>query len=191
MLGRLLLAVVAFLAGYCVFPLVFPGSITPVTGERKVAIITGSSSGIGAEMAIQMGRAGYTVVLAARRKAELEVVAAQVTAAGAPGVLPLVADLGQAEDCERVVAEALAAFGRLDMLVINHAMFDDGLFIEKDVAALDATLLPQFKVNVMGPAYLIRAALPSLEKAPGGGSVVEVSSGSIRIPVPFHVRPLQ
>ena len=94
--------------------------------------------------------------------------------------------MGRGEDCARVVSEALAAFGRLDALVINHAMFDDGLFIEKDFAALDADLVAQFRINVVGAAQLIHAALPALEAAPGGGRVVEVSSGSTRIAVPFH-----
>ena len=185
--GILSLIALAAVGLYSIYPLLFPGSIARAR-PGQVVIITGSSSGIGADMAVQYGAAGYTVVLAARRKSELDAVAAQVLATGCPGALPIVADLGSAEDCERVVSETLARFGRLDSLVINHAMFDDGLFVDKDVAALDATFLKQFQVNVMGPAYLIRAALPALEAAPGGGRLVEVSSGSTKIAVPFHVR---
>ena len=183
MLRALFLVVVAW-AAYEGLPLLFPPAVSPAL-PGQVAIITGSSSGIGAEMAVQMGRAGYRVVLAARRKAELDRVAASVLEAGGPGVLPIAADLGSAEDCERVVSSALREYGRIDYLVVNHAMFDDGMFLGKDVAAIDAMKV-QFSVNVMGPAYLIRAALPALEAAPGGGRVVEVSSGSTKIAVPFH-----
>ncbi len=186
------LLVVALGALYATLPLLLlPFTSVAPARAGQVVVVTGSSSGIGADMAQQLGRAGYTVVLAARRQSELEAVAASVLAAGAPGALPIAADLGRAEDCERVVNATLARYGRLDYLVINHALFDDGLFVEKDVAAIDATMLAQFKVNVLGPAYLIRAALPALEAAPGGGHIVEVSSGSIKIPVPFHVRRLR
>ena len=142
-----------------VYPLI-PGTISPATAGQ-VVIITGSSSGIGADLAVQYGRAGYVVILAARRKSELEAVAAKVLSNGAPGALPILADLGKAKDCEAVVQQTLAVYGRIDALVINHAMFDDGLFLEKDV---DDTFLSQFQVNVMDPANLIRAALARLNK---------------------------
>jgi NAD(P)-dependent dehydrogenase (short-subunit alcohol dehydrogenase family) len=153
--------------------------------NASTVLITGASSGIGAELARQYGAAGASLVLAARRTAELELVAAQALAAGASGVLVVQADMAKAEDCERLVAQALQRFGRLDVLVLNAAMFDEGLFIERSSAEqLDATLLAQFRVNVMGPAYTIRAALPALEAS--AGTIVEVSSGSIKIAVPFH-----
>jgi NAD(P)-dependent dehydrogenase (short-subunit alcohol dehydrogenase family) len=163
----------------------FPAKVLRHDGE--VVVITGASSGIGAELARQYGAAGARVVIAARRRAELDKVVAETLAAGAPDAFFVAADMGKAEDCERLVAEALARFGGIDTLVINHAMFDDGLFLAMNTSAdLDATLLAQYRVNVMGAAYTIRAALPALEASARGGRLIEVSSGSIRIPVPFH-----
>jgi NAD(P)-dependent dehydrogenase (short-subunit alcohol dehydrogenase family) len=151
----------------------------------SVVVITGASSGIGAELAVQYGSLGARVVIGARRRAELEAVAARVRGAGGEAVA-VAGDMGVAADCEALIAAAAEHFGGLDTLVVNHAMFDDGLFIERDAAALEATLGAQLRVNVLGAAHLLRAALPLLEASARGGRAVEVSSGTTRIAAPFH-----
>ncbi len=159
------------------------GDVSKIKGQ--VVIITGASSGIGAELAEQYGRKGAIVVIAARRKAQLEAVAAKVTAAGASGVTLVQTDMSQAADCERLIATAVERWGRIDTLVLNHAQFDDGLAQHWNSSAdVDATLLAQMKTNVGGVAYSIRAALPHLEKT--RGIVGVVTSASVKCPAPFH-----
>jgi len=153
--------------------------------KDAVVVVTGASSGIGAEVAVQYGALGARVALGARRARELEAVAARVRAAGGEA-LAVPGDMGVAADCAALVGAAAAAWGGVDVLVVNHALFDEGLFVERDAAALEATLGAQLRVNVLGAAWLLAAALPLLERSPRGGRVLEVSSGTTRIAAPFH-----
>jgi NAD(P)-dependent dehydrogenase (short-subunit alcohol dehydrogenase family) len=176
------------LAAWCV-----AGGLAPALTESSraairgsVVVITGASSGIGAELAVQYGALGARVVIGARRAAELDAVAARVRAAGGEAVA-VAGDMGAAADCEALIGAAAAHFGGLDTLIVNHAMFDDGLFLEHaDAAAIERTLGAQLRINVLGAAWLLRAALPLLEASARGGRVVEVSSGTTRIASPFH-----
>ncbi len=150
-------------------------------------LITGASSGIGEELALQYGALGANVVICARRQRELDDVAARVRATGGGGgVLAVVTDMGVAADVEALARAALGEFGGLDTLIVNHALFDEGLFVERDTAALEATLGAQLRVNVLGSAVLLRATLAALEASTRGGRVVEVSSGTVKIAAPFH-----
>ena len=181
-------AALAALVAWCVSA----GLAPPLTAASRAAIrgsvviVTGASSGIGAELAVQYGALGARVVIGARRKSELEAVAARVRGAGGEAVA-VAGDMGVAADCEALVAAAVQHFGGLDTLIVNHALFDDALFVEHaDAASLERTLGAQLRVNVMGAAHLLRAALPLLEASARGGRVVEVSSGTTRIASPFH-----
>lgn len=149
--------------------------------------MTGASSGIGAETAVQYGALGARVVLGARRLKELESVAVRVRAAGGEAIV-VAGDMGVARDCASLISAAAGAWGGsgIDTLVVNHALFDEGLFVERDAASLEATLGAQLRVNVLGAAWLLSAALPYLEASPRGGRVVDVSSGTTRIASPFH-----
>ena len=79
--------------------------------QDKVAIITGGNSGVGAATAVLFAREGAKVVISARRKPQLEEVAAKIREAGGE-VLPVVADISKPEDADRVVAEAVQAYGK-------------------------------------------------------------------------------
>lgn len=72
--------------------------------QDKVAIITGGNSGVGAATAVLFAREGAKVVISARRKPQLEEVAAKIREAGGE-VLPVVADISKPEDADRVVAQ--------------------------------------------------------------------------------------
>ena len=179
-----LVGALALLGTNSIPPALSPEARANIRGS--VVLITGSSSGIGAELAEQYGALGARVVLAARRAGELEGVAARVRAAGG-AALAVPTDMASAADVDALVAAAGAAFGGLDTVVVNHAMFDDGLFVEHaDAASLEATLGAQLRVNVLGAAFLLRAALPLLEASARGGRAVEVSSGTVKIAAPFH-----
>lgn len=139
----------------------------------KVIVVTGASSGIGEATAREFGRAGASVVLAARRLDRLEAVAREIEAldTGA-AALPVAADLSKLEDIQNLVARARERFGRIDVL-FNNAGFGRLGWLEKldpvkDIAA-------QFDVNVLGVVQTTRQVLP-LMMAQQGGHIINMAS---------------
>jgi len=128
-----------------------------------VVIVTGASKGIGAELARQLAAKGARLVLAARNEEELAGVAKDCKALGAQAI-PVKADVAVEADCERLVKEALLAYGRIDVLVNNAgismwARFED----VKDMEILARIM----QVNYMGAVYCTRHALPHLKASRG------------------------
>jgi NADP-dependent 3-hydroxy acid dehydrogenase YdfG len=144
----------------------------------KVIVITGASAGIGAELARMAGERGAKVVLAARRKPELEAVAAR----SGREALPVVTDVTRREEVERLRDAALARFGRIDVWVNNA-----GRGITRSVAALtDEDLDAMWRDNVKSALYGMQAVLPHFQ-ARNAGQILNVSSGLARMPtVPFR-----
>lgn len=135
-----------------------------------MALVTGASSGIGRAIAKRFGRKGMRVALVARRKAKLERVAGEVQAAGGEA-LPLVADVSEAKDIEAAVQAVVDRWGRLDVLV-NNAGVGERSAVD---ATSDESLHRQFAVNVFGPFYGTRAAVPHMKRQ-GGGQIVNIGS---------------
>lgn len=136
--------------------------------DGPVALVTGAGSGIGAATARELGRRGWTVALVARRRRSLEQVAA-----GLPRAHVVAADLAEPDAPAAVVADALAALGRLDAVVNNAAAFalePFGGFSREQVDALLAT-------NLRAPFLLVQEALPALRASPAA-AVVNVSSAA-------------
>jgi len=141
----------------------------------KVAIVTGSATGIGAAVAQGLARRGANILVNyTKSKAEAEETAQAVREAGAD-VRLVQGDVASDEDCRKLAKEAMTAWGRIDILVnnagttkfvTNHADLD-GLTAE-DFARI-------YAVNVIGPFQMIRACIEPL-KAHKTGSVVNVSS---------------
>ena len=100
--------------------------------EERVAVVTGGLRGLGRAMTLGLARAGHRIVAVGHIESD---VADMEAAAGALGVAsqiwPLVADLRDANECDRVVAEARARFGAIDILVNNAGWVVDRLFMEK------------------------------------------------------------
>ena len=82
----------------------------------KVVIVTGASSGIGLAVAKLLARHGAKVALAARSKDKLEAIAA-----GIPGSLPVVADMGRERDVAKMVSDVLGRYGRVDTIVTEKS----------------------------------------------------------------------
>lgn len=151
----------------------------------SVVVITGVSSGIGAELAVQYGRLGARLALTARRDALLQQTAAEARTAGSPDVFALATDMSSREAVERFINATMEHFGRIDVLLLNHASVDNAMLIEYNTTsdvekALDVVL----RSNVYGSVFAVHAALPHLEKA--AGHVAIVSSASAHVPAPFH-----
>jgi short-subunit dehydrogenase len=147
-------------------------------GARNLALVTGASSGIGAELARELVRHGHDVVLTARRAPELEALAAELRGAGAAAtVVPR--DLS-VPGASRELARELEARGlRVDVLINNAGFGDVGAFAREDPDRIDAML----QLNVVALTDLTRAFLPGMI-ARGRGRVMLVSSTAAFQPGP-------
>jgi len=138
--------------------------------DGQVALITGSSSGLGKATAIALAQAGADVALLARGKDDLERAAAEVTPVGRRALV-LVADLTLAEELTEAVDQMLERFGRVDVLVNAAGTDRPGPVIELGVDDWDQVLA----VNLRAPFVLAKAVFPRMRQA-GRGTIVNVSS---------------
>ena len=141
----------------------------PFRLDGRAALVTGASRGIGAAIARALDRAGARVALAARSRAELEAVAAELT--NDPVVL--VTDLSDPEAPQMLAARALEALGGVDVLVNNAAAAHRSPTVDVDADLVDRL----FAVNVRAPLLLVAALIPGMTKR-GHGSIVNLSSVS-------------
>ncbi|MBL8921620.1 MAG: glucose 1-dehydrogenase [Myxococcaceae bacterium] len=138
----------------------------------QVALITGASRGIGEAIARAFAKAGAKVVLAARKPDALEAVAASIVKDGGQA-LAIAAHTGKPEDVKRLVAEAVATFGRVDVLVNNAATNPYfGPMLDIEDSAFDKT----FEVNVKGYFWLTREVAQHLQQRSAKGSIINVAS---------------
>lgn len=145
--------------------------------QGKTVIITGASSGIGEAAARAFFAAGSNVVLAARNRQKLDSIVGQL---GRDRALAVTADVTQRDQVEAMVDQAVARFGRLDVLVNNA-----GVGLRGSIDAIDPGDFERlFQVNLMGPLLGMQAAIRAMRKT-GGGMIVNISSGTSRIVVPF------
>jgi NADP-dependent 3-hydroxy acid dehydrogenase YdfG len=126
-----------------------------------VFLITGASSGIGKATAIEAGRAGYRLVLAARGRDRLEALAGEL--GGPERAIPFVTDVTRWEDNVAVVEAALDGFGRLDVVFANAGFGAPRGWLNSTVEHWRDMVL----TNVLGAAYTVRAAIPALTDSRG------------------------
>ena len=129
-------------------------------------MVTGASSGLGAHFAAVLHGVGAHVVLTARRAERLESLAAEL-----PGAHVVVADMADDADRERLVADVLARFGRVDVLV-NNAGVGGSVAVEDETLERFRTSM---EVNVTALWHLSKLCAPSMI-ANGSGSIVNVAS---------------
>jgi len=142
--------------------------------KGKAIIVTGSSSGIGAATVRQLADRGCNVVINySRSDGPAEAVAEECRAKGVEAIA-CKANIGDDNDCKRLVQAAHDAFGRLDGLVNNAGTTKFVAHDDLDGLSQD-DFLEIYRINVVGAYQMIRAATPLL-KASGDGSVVNVSS---------------
>jgi short-subunit dehydrogenase len=139
--------------------------------QDRVAIVTGASSGIGRQVAVDMVARGVRTIAVARRREKLEETLHGMRAGGAADTELLVADVGDPQTARRAVEVARTRWGRLDFLVNNA-----GISKRKHIL----TVTPQeaeetVRTNLLGPIYMILESLP-LMVAQREGFIVNVSS---------------
>jgi len=141
--------------------------------KDKVALITGAGSGIGRHASLLFAKEGAQVVAVDQNEQ-----AARETAGMAGKAIHVRADVSKAADCERMVAEAEKAFGKLNVLFNNagimHAKDDDA--VSTDESVWDLTL----EVNAKGVFLGCKYGIPALRRA-GGGSIINTASFVARL----------
>lgn len=146
--------------------------------QGKVAVVTASSAGLGKAIATAFGREGAQVVMCSRSQERIEAAAADVRDTGAE-VLALEIDVTNPDDIERLIASAVEQFGGVDVLVTNAGGPPAGTFDRFD----DTAWQTAFDLTLMSAVRLIRRTIPEM-RARGGGSIVAMTSSSIKQPIP-------
>lgn len=145
--------------------------------KGKVAIVTGASRGIGAEIAKELAAAGATLAVCARTAEACEKTAAAAREAGVEvAVIPVdVADVSQVDRC---VKEVLDRFGRIDVLVNNAGITRDGLLMRMSDADWDAVIDTNLKGTFLFTRAVTRPMMKNktAEGAPAGGSIINITS---------------
>ncbi len=150
---------------------------------RPVTIITGASRGIGAAIAERLAADGHDLVLTYRDRAEDADAVARRCASSGARVLVLQVDLADLDAAATVVPAAIAKFGRVTGLVNNAGITGMiGGFLD---APLDESE-ELFRINVLAPIVLTRAAIAHMatDRGGAGGSIVNISSGAARSGAP-------
>ena len=148
-----------------------------LSDEPGAALITGASSGIGAEFARQLAARGYRLVLVARRAKRLTALAAELEHQYSVATEILVADLANAADVEQV-EKRIAELPNLSMLVNNAGFGAGGNFAVADIAAQ----IEMIQIHNIATVRLTRAALPGMI-ARHHGAIVNLSSTAALVPI--------
>src|SRR5215467_6058610 len=149
-----------------------PGRVVTSRGpcSGRVVIVTGASSGIGAATARELGKQGATVVLAARREAELQMQAQAIRQAGGQA-LAVPTDLADEAQIVHLVERTLEAYGRIDVLVNNAGIGSLGWFAK----AGTQNICQVIDVNLLAAILLTRAVLPGMLERKHG-AIISVAS---------------
>lgn len=136
----------------------------------KVAIVTGAGGALGAAIASGLAQAGASVVLADVKTQAAEAAASQIASEGS-NALAIACDVSRSADVERLVQQTVDAFGGVDILINNAAIYPYRAWTEIVEEEWDRV----FAVNIKGYFLCARAVYPSM-KARGGGKIVNISS---------------
>jgi glucose 1-dehydrogenase len=146
----------------------------------KVALVTGSSQGIGAAIAVRLAQEGADIIINYRtHPEEADAVKAQVEAAGRKSVA-IGADLGSVEAVYKLVADGVAALGQIDILVNNAGVERNASFW--DVTEKDYDLV--LNTNLKGPFFATQAFVKHLQSRKAPGKVINISSVHEDLPFP-------
>ena len=138
--------------------------------EGKHVIVTGAGQGIGRAIADRFAAEGAEVMLIGRRRDPLEEAVREIEAAGGRG-FACSADVSDSGEVREAVAEAMARWGRIDVLVNNAGIAEEAPFLEIEEASWDRVL----GTNLRG-AFLMAQAVAKEQVSTGGGSIIHIAS---------------
>ena len=137
----------------------------------KVAVITGSSKGIGLSIAKGLAENGAKVIISSRKQDAVDAIAKEMQEAGFEAI-GIACHIGEADQCEALIAKTIEKYGRIDILVNNAAINPYyGPLEASDEEVFDKIM----NVNIKAPWLLSNLAHPHM-KAQGGGSIINISS---------------
>ncbi|MCQ3003172.1 SDR family oxidoreductase [Pseudomonas syringae] len=144
--------------------------------EGKVVVITGASSGLGEATARHLGGLGAKVVLGARRKANLDTLVSEITAAGGSAVA-YQTDVTRKEDVDALIKGALDTYGRVDVLINNAGAMAIAPMSEGKTDEWDRMI----DINIKGLLYGIAATLPVFQQQNSGHFINIASVAGIKV----------
>lgn len=145
---------------------------------NQVALVTGASKGIGAAIAKHLAQAGAAVAVNyASSRAGADKVVAEITQAGGRAIA-VQGDVSKPEDITRLVAETVAAYGKIDILVNNAGVYEFGPL----EAITPEHFHRQFNINVLGLLLTSQAVVPHMPAT--GGSIINISSAITSLKLP-------
>lgn len=138
--------------------------------KDKVAIVTGSSSGIGKAIALRFGQEGAKVIVAARRLQLCERTVSQIREQGGEA-WAIQIDVADERQVERLMADTVSRYGRIDVLVNNAGIGGGGRLADTSTETFDQVM----NVNLRGTFFCCRAGFQHMKKQ-GGGVIINMSS---------------
>ncbi|MGD1996301.1 MAG: SDR family oxidoreductase [Anaerolineae bacterium] len=145
----------------------------------KVALVTAASRGLGRAVAVQLAREGAAVAICARHEGPLETAAAEIREETGAEVLSIPADLSVPGDVHRLVEAVLDRFGRLGILITNAGGPPPGRFLDLTPSDWEAAI----QLTLMSAVRLCYGVVPTM-RAQGGGSIVAMTSITVKQPLP-------
>ena len=153
-----------------------------MTSHTKIALVTGGGSGVGRAAALSLQSAGYSVVLAGRRAAELERTAELAEASGGK-MLAVPTDVSEPDSVQALFAATREAFGRLDVLFNNAGVGAPGIPMEELTDEQWGTVVG---VNLTGAFLCAQEAIKMMkDQEPRGGRIINNGSVSAQAPRPY------
>jgi NAD(P)-dependent dehydrogenase (short-subunit alcohol dehydrogenase family) len=156
-------------------PGVLTGKLFDLTG--KVAVITGSSRGIGKAIAEQMAAHGAKVVISSRKAGPCEEVAAAINARSAGHAIAVPANISSKDDLQRLMDETRKAFGKIDILVCNAA---SNPFYGSQLDIGDDAFSKILSNNIIANNWMIQMVAPEMKARKDGAIIIVSSIGGLR-----------
>lgn len=131
--------------------------------ENKIVIITGSGSGIGKTLAIEVGKKGAKIVLNGRNQERLTTATSELNQLNIE-VLPIQGDISVYDECKNIVEKTIQKYGKIDILINNAGIASFGSFVDVKVEVFNKVV----NINFLGTVNMTKVALPYLKKTEGG-----------------------
>lgn len=157
-----------------------------ISGTSRVAIVTGSSKGIGRAIVLAFAKsAAYSgIVVNGRKREEVERVAKEIRDMGNCSSIAVIADVSKESDCIRLIDETIKHYGRIDILVNNAGIQQEVPFEDTSLEVWQKILA----VDLTGPFVCSREAVKHmLNQTPKGGCIINISSVHQIIPKPHYI----